>query len=520
MPDLNKFTPRVRNIIRRSHELAIEREQTQVTPAHLFLAILLDGGDKTEALFESITALKYDMLLDVFTDLIETDLKSNILSPDFQMFLTGEMVAILDYSNKLAQEDESDQITLNHLTKALIERADEELKEVFKATNINLENFESAEKRLKEGQIKVVKKKATRFKFLKRFTLDLTALAEENKLDPVIGREEEIDRIIQILARRKKNNPLLIGEAGVGKTAVIEALAQRISIGNVPDFLKDKKVVSLDMGLLIAGTKFRGEFEERLKGVIRDVKNSKGQVILFIDEAHTIVGAGSGGSDHIDASNILKPDLARGELNIIGATTYAEYQKYIEKDAALTRRFQTLRVKEPSREDSLKILSGLRLKYESFHGVKISDEAMEAAVDLSVRFMPTRFLPDKAIDLIDEASSLVRVQVESKPEILVKADNRILDLESEILNLQRKKSSKKALSDISQIEKIVSELKEETADFSDSWKKEREIAEEIKKLKEAKSNLDKAIESASFDNDVLTLSELKYIELPKIVKLL
>ena len=466
MPELNKFTTKAKEVVRKSHELAMERGQSQVTQAHLLIALLILEDSLVVSTLEKLN-IDYPLLLDLLLDLIEDGPVSDTMNPSYQMFLTGELVAVFEDSLRIANGQKDPFVSTEHLFLSAIKNAEPSIQEVFKAVGLKETEVVKSLAEIKKSGKKVKPRKRARF--LDKFTKNLSQMALENKLDPVVGRDEEIERMIQILSRRKKNNPLLIGEAGVGKTAVAEGLAQKIAVGDVPDFLRDKSLVSLDMGLLIAGTKFRGEFEDRLKGVIKDVKNSEGKIILFIDEVHAIVGAGAGGSDQMDASNILKPDLARGELNIIGATTLNEYQKHIEKDPALSRRFQTLSVNEPSRREALEILKGLRGHYESFHGVKILDSALEAAVDLSVRFLPARFLPDKAIDLIDEASSLVRVKIESKPEILAMADRHIMALEAEKNNLLQKGSlSKKEEAELSKIEKRISDLKEETIDFSTS----------------------------------------------------
>ncbi len=466
MPELNKFTTKAKDVVRKAHELAMERGQSQVTQSHLMCALLISEDNVVISTIETLN-IDYPLLLDLLFENIETGAGSDTLNPSYQMFLTGELVASFEKSLKIATEQKDSFVSTDHLFLSLIIGADANLAEILKVVKLDIKSVKNILKKIKTGEQKISVKKKSRF--LDKFTNDLTVQALENKLDPVIGRDSEISRMIQIISRRKKNNPLLVGEAGVGKTAVVEGLAQKIITGNVPDFLRDKKIVSLDMGLLIAGTKFRGEFEDRLKGVIKEVKESKGNIILFIDEVHTIVGAGSGGNDQMDASNILKPDLARGELNIIGATTFSEFQKHIEKDTALARRFQTVPVAEPAKKVTLAILEGLKIKYESFHGVKISDEAMETAVDMSVRFMPSRFLPDKAIDLIDEASSMLRVQIESKPEILAKTDSHIMSLESEKLNILSKfTQTKKNKTDIKNLEKMIADLKEETADFSTS----------------------------------------------------
>ena len=517
MLELNKFTTKAKDVVRKAHELAMERGQSQVTPTHLMIALLVSEDNIVISTIESLD-VDYSLFLDLLLETIDAGGGSETLNPSYQMFLTGELVSIFEESLKIAKDQKDSFVSTGHLFQSLAFYGDPTVLEIFQRVGLNAKKIEKILKKIKNGEQKIKPQKRKRF--LEKFTKNITELAFLNKLDPVLGREKEIERIVQIISRRKKNNPLLIGEAGVGKTAVAEGLAQRIIIGNVPDFLKDKTIVSLDMGLLLAGTKFRGDFEDRLKGVIREIKESQGKIILFIDEIHTIVGAGSGGGDQMDASNILKPDLARGELNIIGATTFDEYQKYIEKDAALNRRFQTISIREPNKKVALDILEVLKNNYESFHGVTISKEALQSAIDLSIRFLPSRFLPDKAIDLIDEAASLLHVQLESKPSVLNKVDKNILDLETQKISLAKKKNTKKSDIEIKKIQKKIEDLKEKVHDFSMGWEKEREISQKIKEIKIAQSNLEVAIEIAESENNIALLSELRYIEKPKNEKLL
>ena len=346
------------------------------------------------------------------------------------------------------------------------------------------------------------------YQALERYGRDLTELARKGKLDPVIGRDEEIRRVIQVLSRRTKNNPVLIGEPGVGKTAIVEGLAARIIRGDVPEGLKNKRIVALDMGALVAGAKYRGEFEERLKAVLKEIARLGGQVILFIDELHTVVGAGAA-EGSMDASNMLKPMLARGELHTVGATTLDEYRKYIEKDAALERRFQTVLVDEPTVEDTISILRGLRERYEIHHGVKFKDAALVAAAVLSHRYIPDRFLPDKAIDLVDEAGSKLRMEIDSMPAELDEIERRIMQLEIEREAL-RKEKDKASLERLAKLEKELADLKEERAQLAAHWQQEKAAIQRSRELKEQLERLRADIERAQRAGDYAKASELQY----------
>jgi ATP-dependent Clp protease ATP-binding subunit ClpB len=423
------------------------------------------------------------------------------------VYLGRSLDTLLDRAEQYRKNFGDEYISIEHLVLAFA-KDDRFGKTLFQELGLNEQKLRTTIEQIRGSQKVTDQNPEGKYESLEKYGRDLTKLAREGKLDPVIGRDDEIRRTIQILSRRTKNNPVLIGEPGVGKTAIVEGLAQRIVSGDVPESLRDRTLIALDMGALIAGAKYRGEFEERLKAVLKEVQEAQGHIILFIDEIHTVVGAGAT-QGAMDAGNLLKPLLARGELRCIGATTLDEYRKYIEKDAALERRFQQVYVDQPSIEDTISILRGLKERYELHHGVKISDNALVAAAVLSTRYISDRFLPDKAIDLVDEAAAKLKMEITSKPEELDEIDRKILQLEMERLSLQKETDSA-SKERLDRIEKELSDLKEQQSALNAQWQAEKEIIDQIQKLKEEIDRVNIEIQQAERDYDLNRAAELKY----------
>ncbi len=520
MPPFNNFTTKAKEAVRKAHELAIERGQNHVTPAHLLTALLLQEESMVVSILEKLE-VDTILLTESILESIDSGESSNTISPAYQMYLTPELAEVFKYSVKAAQAMKDEFVSTEHLFVAILE-APNLGREILSRFKVNKEAAKKVIEELRSGNIT----EATlpkKFKSLSKFTRNLTQLAAEDKLDPVIGRDNEIRRIMEILSRRTKNNPILIGEPGTGKTAIAEGLALRIAKGDVPESLKGKELVSLDLGLLVAGTKYRGEFEERLKNIIKDIEKAKGKIILFIDEIHTIVGAGSA-EGSLDASNMLKPALARGELRAIGATTLKEYQKYIEKDPALARRFQPVYVDEPSLEDATAILRGLKEKYELYHGVKITDGAILSAINLSSRYITGRFLPDKAVDLIDEAASSLRISLENKPALLEETHRKVMRLEVEKEAIKKELESvsdgdkKKSRARIRAIDKEITNLKEKTKGLEVRWQNEKTILSEIRELKKSLEAMKSEAENAEIRADLASAAEIRYGRIPAVEK--
>jgi ATP-dependent Clp protease ATP-binding subunit ClpB len=511
--DFEKYTERARGFIQAAQSLALREGHQRFTPEHL-LKVLLDddqglaaglisaaGGNPKAALAADEAALKRMPKVEG--------------SGAGQLYMAPEMARVFDAASKLAQKAGDSFVTAERLLQALAIEPSEAQK-ALKSASVTPQGLEQAIAALRKGRTADSASAEEGYDSLKKYARDLTEAARAGKLDPVIGRDEEIRRTIQVLSRRTKNNPVLIGEPGVGKTAIAEGLALRIVNGDVPESLKDKQLMALDMGALIAGAKYRGEFEERLKAVLSEIQAAAGRIILFIDEMHTLVGAGKA-DGAMDASNLLKPALARGELHCIGATTLDEYRKHVEKDAALARRFQPVFVSEPTVEDTISILRGLKEKYEVHHGVRITDSAIVSAANLSNRYITDRFLPDKAIDLMDEAASRLRMQVDSKPEELDELDRRIIQMkiEREALKKETDAASRERLS---RLEKELADLEERAAELTAMWRAEKEKLGQAQKIKEELDTARVELEQAQRRGDLARAGELAYGRIPELEK--
>jgi ATP-dependent Clp protease ATP-binding subunit ClpB len=513
--DLEKFTDRARGFLQAAQTIAVREHNQRITPAHYLKALLDDeqgmavglinaaGGDGMAARRE------VDALVDKEPSVTGSGATS---APG----IDGDLIRLLDQAQEIAKKAGDSYVTVERILLAFALAKGTDVGDALAKAALKPQALNAAIEKLRGGRTADTQASEDRYDALKKYARDLTAAAREGKLDPVIGRDEEIRRTIQVLARRTKNNPVLIGEPGVGKTAIAEGLALRIANGDVPDGLKDRQLLSLDMGALIAGAKYRGEFEERLKGVIDEVRQSAGDIILFIDEMHMIVGAGkSEGS--MDAGNLLKPALSRGELHVIGATTLDEYRKHVEKDAALERRFQPVFIGEPTVPDTISILRGLKEKYELHHGVRITDAALVAAATLSNRYISDRFLPDKAIDLMDEAASRLRMEVESKPEEIENLDRRIIQLKIEREAL-KKESDAASQERLAKLEGELANLEQQSAELTTRWQAEKEKIAGEAKIKEQLDGARIELEQAQRSGDLAKAGELQYGRIPELEK--
>lgn len=498
--NFNNYTIKSQEAIQKAVEVASGNGQQIVETGHILKAVMEVDENIGNFLFKKLNVNAAHVKAK-----LEEIINSYVKSSGQEPMLSNDANAALMRATNLLKEFGDEYVALEHILLAILAGKDK-VSQLLKDAGVQEKSLKAAIKELRGGEKVTDQNAENKYNSLKKYSRNLNEMAKEGKIDPVIGRDEEIRRVLQILSRRTKNNPMLIGEPGVGKTAIVEGLAQRIVHGDVPENLKSKQIISLDMGLLVAGAKYKGEFEERLKSVIKEVQDAAGEIILFIDEIHTLIGAGAGGDSAMDAANLLKPALARGELHTIGATTLKEYQKHIEKDKALERRFQTVIVDEPDMQDAISILRGIKDKYELHHGIRIKDEAIIAAVELSSRYISDRYLPDKAIDLMDEAASKLRIEIDSLPEELDEVQRRIMQLEIEREAIKRENDHYK----VELLSKEIADLTDKRNQLKAKWQNEKSIIENIKKEKEGIEKLKLEADQAERQGDYGKVAEIRY----------